>query len=76
MTASPDPAELEPLLTTILERTGLDFRDYARSSLRRRVARQRSLEGLATVAELRERVAADPEALGRLVSGITVHVTA
>lgn len=76
MTASPDPGELEPLLSTILERTGLDFRDYARSSLRRRVARQRTLEGLATVAELRERVAADPQAMGRLVSGITVHVTA
>jgi chemotaxis protein methyltransferase CheR len=74
--ADPEAADLQQLLETIYERYGLDFRDYAYSSLKRRVRRAVSEEGLAAIPELREKVLADPRAMSRLQAILTIHVTA
>jgi chemotaxis protein methyltransferase CheR len=69
-----DPA-IAALLETVNERTGLDFRDYAPSSLHRRVARRVSAEHVDSVSALHALIAAEPGALARLAEALTVPVT-
>ena len=66
---------LLPLLQSVFERTGLDFRQYAMSSLKRRVQRQVLLEGMESIEQLHQAVKGDAAVLNRIVSGLTVHVT-
>jgi len=73
--AAANPGGLMALLKSVFDQTGLDFRHYAMSSLKRRIQRQVVFEGLRTVDELHGKVIADGAVLNRLVSGITVHVT-
>ncbi len=68
--------ELRLLLGAVHDRYGLDFRDYAHASLKRRVLRHVAEEGAGTIAALRERVLADPSGLDRLKLELTIHVTA
>ena len=68
--------ELRLLLEAIYQHYGYDFREYARSSLRRRVWRRIADEGLATVSALQDRVLHDPECLERLLVDLSVSVTA
>jgi chemotaxis protein methyltransferase CheR len=63
------------LLETVNERTGLDFRDYAPSSLHRRIQRRVIAERLDSVAALDQLVKAQPAALARLAEALTVPVT-
>jgi chemotaxis protein methyltransferase CheR len=69
----------EPAYSLLLEevhrRYGFDFRDYARSSLRRRLVNAMREEQLPDLAALRELVARSPEAMERLLRAITVNVT-
>jgi chemotaxis protein methyltransferase CheR len=74
------PPEVEaeaipPLLEAIYGRYGLDFRDYALSSLRRRVRAMLHQEHLASVDELRERVLADRDCLERVLPLLSIHTT-
>lgn len=66
---------LGQLLTTLYERFGIDFRDYAYSSLKRRVNSFCQAEGLTTFAQLEARLLDDIPLLGRLIRSLTIHVT-
>jgi chemotaxis protein methyltransferase CheR len=67
--------ELRLLLDAVFQFYGFDFRDYAPSSLRRRVRLLMRDEGLATISALQDRVLHDPAALPRLVTAFSVSVT-
>lgn len=68
--------ELDLLLEAVFRRYGYDFRDYARTSLRRRVAGIVRDQGLPTISALQERVLHDPAAWERFLNGISVNVSA
>ncbi len=78
----PDPiidSELEDLrllLDTIHERSGLDFRQYALSSLRRRIARVIKETDADSIAGLHQRLRADDRVLGEIIPRLTVHTSA
>jgi chemotaxis protein methyltransferase CheR len=74
--SDPEAAELRLLTEAVYERYGLDFRDYAYSSLKRRILRSVAEESTGTIAALREKVLSDPAAMHRLQNGLTIHVTA
>ncbi len=59
-------SEVDELLHCVWETSGFDCRQWARSSLRRRVERVVTAEGLRDVAELCERVRSDEACLSRL----------
>lgn len=64
------------LLEAIHERWGLDFRDYAPASLRRRLRRAIDREGLTTISGLQERVLHDESCMERLLLDLSINVTA
>ncbi len=68
--------ELELLLEAVFRHHGYDFRDYARTSLRRRINRLITQEGIKTISALQERVLHDPAAWDRFLQGISVNVSA
>lgn len=68
--------EIELLLEGIYRYYGFDFRDYAPSSLKRRVRRIMHLEEVTRVSALQDRILHDPKCLERFLLGLTVHVTA
>src|SRR5436309_6883409 len=75
---SADPLEeleLRLLLEAVYQFHGFDFREYALSSLRRRVRHLMRDEGLSTISALQDRILHDPKALPRLVTGLSVSVT-
>ena len=67
--------EVGLLLEGIYRHYGYDFRDYALSSLRRRVRHVVREEGLTTVSGLQEKVLHDPRCLQRFVLALSVNVT-
>lgn len=67
--------ELRLLLEGIFQRYGYDFREYARSSIRRRVWRRVTEEGLETISGLQERLLHDPACMDRLLLDLSVSVT-
>jgi chemotaxis protein methyltransferase CheR len=71
-----DPDDLSLLLETVHDRSGLDFREYAYSSLRRRVARAVDEAHAGSVAGLHLRLKSDDGALAGLIRTLTVHTTA
>ena len=71
-----EATQLTELLDSVFSHYGIDFRAYALASLKRRVRKQMRDEKLDTIAELQERVLSDPEAMGRLLRALTIHVTA
>jgi len=71
-----ESVELKELLDAVYERYNVDFRDYAYSSLRRRVKRWVLEEKTGTIAALQKLVLADEFAMERLLTGLTIHVTA
>ena len=68
--------ELSLLLDGLYRHYGLDFRDYARASLRRRIRAVLADEGLASISALQERVLHDADARENLVEALSVRVTA
>ena len=67
--------ELELLLEGVYRRYGYDFRQYARSSLRRRLVGIMRAEGVATLSALQERVLHDSNVWERCLQGISVNVS-
>ena len=67
--------ELQLLLEGIFRQYGFDFREYAPSSLKRRVWRRVHAEGLSTIAGLLERVLHDPGVMERLLLDLSINVT-
>ena len=68
--------EIRLLLEAIWSRYGYDFRDYALSSIRRRVRFFMDEEGLSTVSSVQDTVLHDTLALQRFLRSLSVNVTA
>ncbi|MGH8591001.1 MAG: CheR family methyltransferase, partial [Gammaproteobacteria bacterium] len=68
--------ELELLLEAVSRFHGYDFRDYARTSLRRRIGNLMRSERLPTISALQERVLHDRGCWERFLQGIAVSVSA
>lgn len=67
--------EIEMLLEAIFRLYGHDFRNYAYSSIRRRVWHRVHAEHLETITGLAERVIHDRSCMDRLLTDMTIHVT-
>lgn len=70
-----EDGELGSLLDAIYSNYGYDFREYARGTLRRRVQRAISDEGLATLAELEDRLVDDKLSFQRFLGTVSVGAT-
>ena len=68
--------ELDLLLEAVFRRHGYDFRDYARTSMRRRIANIMKQEGAHTISALQDKVLHDRGCWERLLNGISVNVSA
>ena len=68
--------ELDLLLNAVFRQYGYDFRDYARTSIRRRVWNMIRVEGLRSISGLQERLLHDEQAWDRFLHGISVSVSA
>ena len=78
-TAATEPLEdieLELLLEAVYRRYGFDFRVYAPASLKRRLWRRMSAEGLRTLSQLQDRLLHDEDCMGRLLLDLSINVTA
>ncbi len=67
--------EMELLLEGIYRYYGFDFRNYAFSSIRRRVVHRMQAEGLRTVTSLLERILHDPQMMEKLFADFSINVT-
>ena len=67
--------ELRLLMEAIYLKYSYDFRDYAGSSQRRRVAHAIHQLGCTTITALQEKVLHDPEVFGQLLQYLTIPVT-
>ncbi len=67
--------ELDLLLEGIYRVYGMDFRQYARTSLRRRVRNLLYSEKVSSISALQERVLHDPSAMERVMAFLPVSVT-
>jgi chemotaxis protein methyltransferase CheR len=67
--------EVDLVLEGIYRGYGVDFRNYARESIRRRLLRRAQGEGVASISALQERVLHDPRCMARLMADLSVHVT-
>jgi len=67
--------EIELLLEAVFRRYGFDFREYAPASLKRRLWRRMSAEGVDTVSQLQDRLLHDPPAMERLLLDLSINVT-
>lgn len=72
---SVEAIEARVLLEAIHARYGFDFRDYAPASVRRRLARRKMREGLATLSALQERILRDPACMDRLLLDLSIRVS-
>ena len=71
-----EDVEIDLLLEGLFRVHGLDFRDYSRASIKRRVIELTHLEKLNTVSALQDKVLHDPNCLERFLLGLSVHATA
>jgi chemotaxis protein methyltransferase CheR len=74
--ASIEEVEIDLLLEAVYRLRGCDFRDYARASLRRRIANRLRLEKVETITCLLDRILRDASCLDRFVLGLSVNVSA
>lgn len=71
-----ESVELQDLLDALFDQCGLDFRNYAHSTLKRRVKRRVAEEGARSISGLSKLIQSDPLCRERLVAALTIHVTA
>lgn len=67
--------EIQLLLQGLYSWCGYDFRNYAYSSLRRRIWHRVHAENLTTITALLEKILHDPACLKRLVADFSINVT-
>jgi chemotaxis protein methyltransferase CheR len=67
--------EIELLLEAVFRLYGYDFRNYAYSSIHRRIWHRLNLERLQTITALTDRVLHDRTCMDRLLADLTIHVT-
>jgi chemotaxis protein methyltransferase CheR len=70
-----DDIEVRRLLDSVFRQYGYDFRDYAPSSLRRRLRHLMLAERLSSISELSDRVLQDPAWLDRLAAAFSINVS-
>ena len=68
--------ELDLLLEAVFRLYGYDFRDYAKTSMRRRIANIMKREDVSTISALQDRVLHDRAVWDRFLNGISVNVSA
>jgi chemotaxis protein methyltransferase CheR len=68
--------ELDLLLEAVFRLHGYDFRDYAKTSMRRRIANLMKQEAVLTISALQDRVLHDRRCWERVLNGISVNVSA
>ncbi|HEY0671402.1 MAG TPA: protein-glutamate O-methyltransferase CheR [Longimicrobiales bacterium] len=68
--------EVDLLLEGIYRHYGFDFRSYAFSSLKRRLWKRITAEGLHSVSELQDRVLHDPTMMEKLLLDLSINVSA
>ncbi|MEA5504198.1 protein-glutamate O-methyltransferase CheR [Halotia wernerae UHCC 0503] len=73
--SSLEDIEIQLLLEGVYQYYGYDFRNYALSSLKRRVQSFMRLEGLANISTLQERLLHNRPCLDRFLLNLTVNVT-
>jgi chemotaxis protein methyltransferase CheR len=71
-----DELEIDLLVEAIYRMYGFDFRQYARSSLRRRVRHAVEAEQCATISGLQERILHDRDCFDRVLPRLSVNVSA
>ena len=71
-----EDVEIELLLEGVFRHYGYDFRNYAPSSIRRRLRHLMVIEGLPSISDLTEKVLHDPEWLDRLLAAFSINVSA
>lgn len=71
-----EEVEIELLLEGVFRHYGYDFRDYALSSLRRRIWQRVRAEHCKTISGLKEKVLHEPESMERLLLGLSISVSA
>ncbi len=71
-----EDVEIELLLEGVFRHYGYDFRDYAPSSIRRRLRHLVVGEGLPSISDLTEKVLHDPAWLDRLLAAFSINVSA
>lgn len=67
--------EIELLLGGIYSRYGYDFRDYARSHVKRRVLNRVKISNLKSISELQHHVLYDPDFASLLLKDLSINVT-
>src|SRR5262249_53222800 len=67
--------EVQLLLEALYRRYGFDFRDYAYTSIRRRIWNQVRAEGLQSIFELQGKLLHEPACMERFLLAVTVNVT-
>ncbi|WP_414552362.1 CheR family methyltransferase [Anabaena sp. CCY 0017] len=67
--------EIKLLLEGIYQYYGYDYRNYALSSLKRRIKNFMQLEGLSNISALQERLLHEPNCIARFLLSVTVNVT-
>nr|WP_235948512.1 protein-glutamate O-methyltransferase CheR [Paenibacillus glycinis] len=67
--------EIALLLEGLYQLYGYDFRNYAASSVRRRIWHRVNAERLPTITALTERMLHDRSVMNRLLADLTIHVT-
>jgi chemotaxis protein methyltransferase CheR len=67
--------EIELVLEAVYRRYGVDFRQYAQASLKRRLYRRLHAEGLDTLSQLQDRLLHDPPCMERLLLDLSINVT-
>ncbi|MFD1697333.1 CheR family methyltransferase [Roseibium aestuarii] len=70
-----EDVEIRLLLEALYHRYHYDFRNYAMSSIRRRLRQAREDFGLATITAIQEKVLHDPDMLPQLLRYLTVQVS-
>jgi chemotaxis protein methyltransferase CheR len=68
--------ELDLLLDAVFRLYGYDFRDYAKTSMRRRIANIMKQEEVGTISALQDRVLHDSRSWERFLDGLSVNVSA
>jgi chemotaxis protein methyltransferase CheR len=64
------------LLEGLYQVYGFDFREYSRASIKRRILERMRAEKLATISAFQDKLLHEPEAVDRLLLGLSVHATA
>lgn len=67
--------EIALLLEAVFRCYGFDFREYAPASLKRRLWRRASAEGVQTLSALQDRLLHDPSCMERLLLDLSINVT-